>query len=60
MQGSVQKKRSPKRDEDDVVIDDNSSQGSDKKMKGSTETGQPDIVFFNDPDAVTELRRIKE
>ena len=49
-------------DDDEVLVDDNSSNDSEKQKNrwGKIGSGQPDIVFFEDPDAVNELRRIKE
>ena len=58
---SMHKKRSPKREEDDaVLVDDNSSQDSEKRVKNKLGSGQPDVVFFNDPNAIDTLRKIKE
>ena len=48
-------------DDDAVLIDDNSSNDSNKKHRwGKIGNGRPDVVFFQDPDALAELRKIKE
>lgn len=56
------KMRETAQEEDDaVLIDDNSSNDSSKKHRwGKIGNGRPDVVFFQDPDALAELRKIKE
>ena len=50
-----------KDDDDEVLVDDNSSNDSGKKNRwGKIGNGRPDVIFFHDPDAVNELRKIKE